>query len=153
METPEQATVQRLRSDMALQVARHLARLGLSQAAAARSLDIPQPTLSKIVNGRVANVSLEFLVRVAVRAGLPVVLQTGGAPEEAGAFVSAAPPRADRAARSRLAQEARASVARSARLLTPSQRAEAFLEHNQLLGALRSAAEAVRDARPARPER
>ncbi len=67
--TPDDATVQALRTDLALQISRCLTRRELTQVEAARRFDIPQPTLSKIVNGRVADLSLELLIRIAVRAG------------------------------------------------------------------------------------
>jgi predicted XRE-type DNA-binding protein len=138
METPDAATVQALRSDLALQIARHLQRQGLSQVAAAKALAVPQPTLSKIVNGRVSDLSLELLIRIAVRAGLPVVLQTGKEPAEAGAFVTGvATPH--RVPKSRLADEARDAVAQSARRLTPEQRLEAHLKHSELVMALHNA--------------
>lgn len=63
---------------MAHQIARRAQQQGVSQLARARHLGIPQPTLSKIVNGRVSDLSLELLIRSAVRAGLPMTLQTGG---------------------------------------------------------------------------
>ena len=82
------ATVQALRSDVALQIARHARRMGVSQLVAARQLGLPQPTLSKIINGRVSDLSLELLIRTAARAGLAMTLHTGRVPQEAGAFVS-----------------------------------------------------------------
>jgi len=145
------ATIQALRGDLALQLARYAARLGIRQIAAAKQLGLPQPTLSKIANGRVSDVSLELLIRVAVRAGLPIALQTGHAPQEAGAFVSVIQSPPLRSTRSKLADEARALLIQSAASLTPSQRLEAFLEHNQLMGALQQAgreAEARRVHRP-----
>lgn len=148
------ATVQALRTDVALQVARHFRRLGVSQSSAAKKLDIPQPTLSKIVNGHISDLSIELLIRIAVRAGIPVTLMTGRAPQEAGAFLSNTNLPVQTASRSKVADEARDSVRRSERLLTPSQRLEAFLEHNQLLGELQKSALAVaRQARTARPPR
>jgi predicted XRE-type DNA-binding protein len=139
MPSPEDATIQSLRNDLALQVARFARRLGLTQVAAARQLRIPQPTLSKIINGRVSDLSIELLIRIAVRAGLPLTLHTGHAPEEAGAFVSATSPSSPQASRSRLADAARDSVLQSGQRLTPSERLEAFLEHNQLVASLREA--------------
>src|SRR5579872_238261 len=85
---PDFETVHALRSDVALQIARYTERLGISQLAAAKRLDVPQPTLSKIVNGHTSDLSLELLLRIAVRAGLRITLQTGVIPQEAGAFVS-----------------------------------------------------------------
>jgi predicted XRE-type DNA-binding protein len=136
----DEATVQSLRRDLALQVSRVARRLGETQVAAARRLGVPQPTLSKIINGRVSDLSIEFLLRVAVRAGLPVTLQTGRDAAEAGAFVSGLAQRGTHAPGSKLAREARESLLESERRLTPGERLEAFLEHNQLLGELHQAA-------------
>jgi predicted XRE-type DNA-binding protein len=134
--SPDIATVQALRSDVALQLARFTQRLGVSQVVAAKRLGLPQPTLSKIINGRVSAVSLELLIRAAARAGLPMTLQTGRVPQEAGAFVSGTHSRSPRASRSKLGEEARESLIRSTSRLTPTERLQAFVEHNQLLGAL-----------------
>lgn len=148
MPAPDIATVQALRSDLALQISRNLQRRGLSQVAAARLLDIPQPTLSKIVNGRVADLSLELLVRITVRAGIPVVMQTGDVPEEAGAYVfrknavsATSPPK------SRLAERARDALIEAARRLTPEQRLDAMLEQSQLVSQLHAAGQKVSLAR------
>jgi predicted XRE-type DNA-binding protein len=142
------ATVRTLRKDVALQIARHTRRLGVNQVAAARLLGVPQPTLSKIVNGHVSDISLELLIRLAVRAGLSLSLQTGDAPEEAGTAVSSSRMRS----RSRLSDEDRDSLIRAQKFLSPSQRLEAFLEHSQHLAALQQAGRAaearrVHDAR------
>ncbi len=145
MVSPDVATIQALRSDVALQVARWIRRRGLNQLAAAKLLDVPQPTLSKIVNGRVSDLSLELLIRIAVRAGLPVVLQTGQVPEEAGAYVSSQ--QAPASGTSRLAERSRDSLIESTRRLTPEQRLDAFLEHSQLVSALHEAGRSAEAAR------
>ena len=145
--TSDEATIQSLRSDIALQVARVVRRFGATQVAAARRLGVPQPTLSKIINGHVSDLSIEFLLRVAVRAGLPITLQTGRDAAEAGAFVSGLDRGSTRASGSKLAKEARESLAASERRLTPSDRLEAFLEHNQLLGELNQAGRAAERSR------
>ncbi len=147
---PDMVTVQALRSDVALQLARFTQRMGLSQVAAAKRLGLPQPTLSKIINGRVSDVSLELLIRTAARAGLPMTLQTGRVPQEAGAFVSGTYSRSSRAVRSKLGEGARESLSQAASRLTPTERLQAFVEHNQLLGTLHQAgrvAEAQRERR------
>jgi predicted XRE-type DNA-binding protein len=135
------ATIQALRSDAALQIARFLTRQRLNQSAAAKLLQIPQPTLSKIVNGRVADLSLELLLRIAVRAGLHLVLQIGAVPGEAGAFLSApAPtPTARTGVRSKLADDARDALLATARDMTPEQRLNAHLKHSELVTALHRA--------------
>ena len=143
----DEATIQALRRDIALQVSRFALRLADTQVAAARRLGIPQPTLSKISNGRVSELSIEFLLRVAVRAGLPITIQTGRDAKEAGAFVSGLARGSARARGSKLAQEARESLGASERRLTPGERLEAFLEHNQLLGAFHRAGRAAEQRR------
>jgi predicted XRE-type DNA-binding protein len=122
---------------LALQIGRFVQHWGVTQTVAAARLRIPQPTLSKIIRSRVSDLSIELLIRVAVRGNLAVTLLTGQVPEEAGAFVTALSRIPSRQTpRSRLAEEARQLVAQSDRRLTPAERLEAFLEHSQLLGAL-----------------
>jgi predicted XRE-type DNA-binding protein len=140
---PDFETVRALRSDVALQIARYTERLGISQMAAAKQLDLPQPTLSKIVNGRTSDLSLELLLRVAVRAGLRLTLQTGLIPQEAGAYVAAGQPASDRTFPSKIATHTHVSLNESLRELTPAQRVEALLEHNQLVNELREAGRAA----------
>src|SRR5262245_25448126 len=153
METPpDLATIQSLRSDLALQIARHIRRSDLRQMAAARALGLPQPTVSKIMNGRVTELSLELLIRVAVRAGLPVVLQTGKHPAEAGAFVSSAA-LSGRASKSSVGEASRAALTEAARQLTPEERLEAHLKHSELVTALHHAGRAHRAGKSTRPGR
>ena len=140
---PDFETVRALRSDVALQIARYTERLGISQMAAAKQLDLPQPTLSKIVNGRTSDLSLELLLRIAVRAGLRLTLQTGLIPQEAGAYVAAGRPASDRTFPSKIAVHTHVSLNESLRELTPAQRVEAFLEHNQLVNELSEAGRAA----------
>jgi len=105
-------TVQALRSDLALQIARHIRCSGQTQVSAAKRLAVPQPTVSQIMHGKVSQLSLELLIRIAVRAELPVVLQTGKDAEEAGAFVAGEPLQESRILRSKVADEARSDVER-----------------------------------------
>lgn len=143
----DDAMIQSLRRDLALQVSRIARRPGDTQVSASRRLGIPQPTLSKIINGRVSDLSIEFLLRVAVRAGVAITLQTGRDAEEAGAFVSGLARGSIHAPGSKLARDARDSLAESERRLAPSERLEAFLEHNQLLGTLQQEARAAEERR------
>jgi len=132
-------TIQALRSDLALQIARHVRRSGQTQVAAARRLAMPQPTLSKIMRGRVEAVSLELLLKLAVRLELPVVLQTGKDPSEAGVYASGLPEATPARLPSRLADAARLAASESMRALTPAQRLEAHQKHSELVGALHRA--------------
>lgn len=143
MDSQDLATIQALRSDVALQIARHVTRSAQTQLTAARRLGIPQPTLSKIMHGRVTELSLELLIRVAVRAGLPVVLQTGKTPAEAGAYVSGVEIMEPARSKSRLAEEAREALADNTRRLTPEQRLEAHLKHSELVTLLHRAGQAA----------
>jgi predicted XRE-type DNA-binding protein len=139
----DDATIGALRGDLALQVARFARYTGGTQTSVARRLRIPQPTLSKIMNGRVSDISIELLIRIAVRAGVAISIHTGRAPEEAGAFLSSRSGNGRKESRSRLADEAREFVLQSESRMTPSERLEAFLEHNQLVSALHEAGQRV----------
>lgn len=154
MRLPDEATIHSLRRDLALQVSRAVRRLGATQVVAAQQLGVPQPTLSKLINGRVDNLSIELLIRIAVRAGLSLTLHTGDAAEEAGVFLSI-PNRypIPEIGKSQLADEARHSLGVSVRRLTPSQRLDAFLEHNQLLAELHRAGRVAEKLRATKARR
>jgi predicted XRE-type DNA-binding protein len=139
----EENTIRSLRLDIALHLARAAIQTGDTQWSAAIRLGIPQPTLSKIVNGRVSDLSIELLLRIAVRARVPITLQTGGDPREAGAFLSGISRESGHLSKSKIAEEARESLRDSERRLAPSERMEAFLEHNQLTIELHRAARAA----------
>ena len=136
---PDEAAIVNLRRDLALQLSRAVKRLEVTQSEAAARLSLPQPTLSKIINGQTDNLSIEFLIRVAIRAGLSLTLLASDVPEEAGAHLASRNASSSALSTSRLANEARDSIEAAHRRLTPSQRVEAFLEHNQLLAALNRA--------------
>jgi len=140
-------TVQALRSDLALQIARHIRCNGQTQVAAAKRLAVPQPTVSQIMHGKVSQLSLELLIRIAVRAGLPVVLQTGKDAEEAGAFVAGKPLHESRILRSKVADDARQALSEDVRNMNPQQRLEAHARHSQLMVELRRAGRKSRRAR------
>ena len=139
MTHPDQAVVRALRSDLALQIKRHVERDGQTQVATAKRLAIPQPTMSKIMRGQVEAVSLELMLKIAVRAGLSVVLQTGKDPAEAGVYVSGVTTSNPARIKSRLAEEARHAVSESVRSLTPEKRLEAHLKHSELVTELHRA--------------
>lgn len=153
MTAPDAATISSLRGDVALQITRCLRRRSLSQLAAAQELDVPQPTLSKIMNGRVADLSLELLIRIAVRLRLSLVLQTGEVPAEAGAYLPAGSGLLQANSGSKVADSARESLNEGFRRLTPEQRLDAFLEHNQLMSELSEAGRAAETVRTKKSER
>jgi predicted XRE-type DNA-binding protein len=73
----EEAIALHIRSQLAATLERYIERKGWSQTRAARELHVPQPTISKIVNGNVDKLSIEFLVKLTVRAGIPVHVSSG----------------------------------------------------------------------------
>ena len=79
------------------------------------------------------------MLKIAVRAGLPVVLQTGKDPAEAGVYVSGITTSKPARIKSRLAEKARHAMNESVRSLTPEKRLEAHLKHSELVTALHRA--------------
>ena len=79
----EEAIALHIRSQLAATVEQHIERKGWSQTRAARELKVPQPTISKIVNGNIDRLSIEFLVKLLVRAGIPVRVTSGPTPRTA----------------------------------------------------------------------
>src|SRR5581483_1097531 len=73
----EEATALHIRSQLAAALEHHIDRKGWSQSEAARELRVPQPTISKIVNGKIEKLSIEFLIKLMVRANLPVGISAG----------------------------------------------------------------------------
>jgi predicted XRE-type DNA-binding protein len=59
---PEEAAALHIRSQLAAALEYHIERKGWSQTEAARALKVPQPTVSKIVNGNIEKLSIEFLI-------------------------------------------------------------------------------------------
>ena len=133
MKTPRDvATLQALRADVARQISRLIHREKLSQAAAAKRLRIPQRTVSKIVTGRVSGLSLDLLVRISVRAGLHLVLQTGAVPEEAGAFLSMSESSGRQRRQPSIADRAEDDLLEKVRAMSPEQRLLAHIELSRL---------------------
>jgi hypothetical protein len=64
-------------------------------------------------------------------------------PQEAGAFVAPGRSSSGRAFPSKIAADTQAALKESLRELTPAQRLEAFLEHNQLASELRESGRAA----------
>jgi predicted XRE-type DNA-binding protein len=75
---PEEAAALHIRSQLAATLELHIQRKGWTQVAAARAFKVPQPTISKIVNGNIEKLSIEFLIKLMVRAGLPVGISGDG---------------------------------------------------------------------------
>lgn len=75
----EEAITLHIRSQLAAWLEQHIERKGWSQNAAAKALEVPQPTISKIVSGNIGKLSIELLIKLMVRAGLPVEISAARA--------------------------------------------------------------------------
>jgi len=74
-DSPAEAANMRLRSELMSAVKQAVAGWGLTQAEAARRLEVTQPRLSDLLRGRVGNFSLDALILLATRARLSVRVQ------------------------------------------------------------------------------
>jgi predicted XRE-type DNA-binding protein len=74
-DSPTEAAVMRLRSELMIAVQEVVASWALTQAQAARRLDVTQPRLSDLLRGRIGKFSLDALSILAERAGLSVTVQ------------------------------------------------------------------------------
>jgi predicted XRE-type DNA-binding protein len=74
-DSPAEAANMRLRSELMIAIRQVVAGWGVTQAAAARRLEVAQPRLNDLLRGRINNFSLDALVVLAARAGLDVRLQ------------------------------------------------------------------------------
>jgi predicted XRE-type DNA-binding protein len=85
---PEEAREHTLRVHLALALSRFIKSENLSQREAAEQFGVPQPTVSKIVNVRLRNISLTLLIRMALRAGLAFSLSSEGSADTIHASVT-----------------------------------------------------------------
>ncbi len=74
-DSPAEAANMRLRSDLMSAVRQAVTGWGLTQAMAARRLEVTQPRLNDLLRGRINNFSLDVLILLAARAGLNVRVQ------------------------------------------------------------------------------
>ncbi len=74
-DTPAEAANMRLRSELMIAIREAVAGWGVTQAAAARRLEVTQPRLNDLLRGRINNFSIDALVLLAARAGLEVRVQ------------------------------------------------------------------------------
>ena len=74
-DTPAEAANMRMRSELMIAIRETVAGWGLTQAAAARRLDVTQPRLNDLLRGRLGNFSLDALIVLASRASLGIRVQ------------------------------------------------------------------------------
>lgn len=72
---PHEAAVMLLRAQLAEALRVWMERNGLTQAQAAKRLGISQPRVSEIARGKVELLSLDYLVGLCAKAGIPVGLR------------------------------------------------------------------------------
>ena len=73
---PHEAAVMLLRCEIAEALRKWIDREGLTQAQAAKRLNIVQPRISEIVCNKVDKLSLDYLVGLCVKAGLAVTFKS-----------------------------------------------------------------------------
>jgi predicted XRE-type DNA-binding protein len=74
-DSPAEAANMRLRSELMIAIKQAVAAWHVSQAAAARRLEVTQPRLNDLLRGRINNFSLDALILLAGRAGLDVQMR------------------------------------------------------------------------------
>jgi predicted XRE-type DNA-binding protein len=72
---PQEAAVMLLRAQLAEALRVWMEREKLTQARAAKRLKIGQPRVSEIARGKVELLSLDYLVRLCAKAGIPVAVR------------------------------------------------------------------------------
>ena len=74
-DSPAEAAVMRLRSELMIGVQEAVAGWGLTEAQAAQRLDVTRPRLSDLLRGRIGKFDLDALAVLADHAGLSVTVQ------------------------------------------------------------------------------
>ncbi|MHB8475743.1 MAG: helix-turn-helix domain-containing protein [Steroidobacteraceae bacterium] len=72
-----EAVALQARVTLAVEIERFIEKNGLTQAKAAAVFGVPQPTISKIVRGDLSRLSIEYLLKMLARVGIPVQLVAG----------------------------------------------------------------------------
>ena len=65
----EEAVALAMRVDLAVEIEKFIKRKKMTQTKAAAYFDVPQPKISKIMSGKVSGFSIEYLVKMAAKAG------------------------------------------------------------------------------------
>jgi predicted XRE-type DNA-binding protein len=84
----DKASEMALRVAVAVQIVQVIKARNLTQNEAKKLFHVPQPTISKIVKLRLANLSLAFLLRMLFKAGLQFAIRSGGNSQSIDATVS-----------------------------------------------------------------
>ena len=65
----EESTALAMRVDLAIEIEKFIRRKKLTQIKAAEFFDVPQPKISKIISGKLSGFSIDYLVKMAAKAG------------------------------------------------------------------------------------
>ncbi len=65
----EEAVALAMRVDLALEIEKFIKRKRMTQTKAAEFFDVPQPKISKIMSGKLNGFSIDYLVKMAAKAG------------------------------------------------------------------------------------
>lgn len=84
---PEDATIDTLRTDLALALRRFIENSGMGQAKIGEVLGLKQSVVSQIKRGNIEHLSVERLVRAMVKARITGFAEWGASPEDARAGV------------------------------------------------------------------
>jgi predicted XRE-type DNA-binding protein len=74
-DTPAEAASMTMRSNLLIAIEQQVRGWKLTQAAAARRLDITQPRLNDLLHGKIDKFSLDTLIDLATKAGVKVRMQ------------------------------------------------------------------------------
>lgn len=74
-DTPEEAENMKLRSVLMTALKNHIARVGMSQARAAKLFGVTQPRVSDLMRGKINLFGLDALVNMATAAGLHIEMR------------------------------------------------------------------------------
>jgi len=83
MDTPAEAENMRVRAALMRALRERIVTFGWSQTVAAANLDIPQPRVSELMNGRISKFSLDALVTLAYQVGIHVAVVADPDPDVA----------------------------------------------------------------------
>jgi predicted XRE-type DNA-binding protein len=67
--TKEESIALAMRVDLAIEIEKFIRRKKLTQTKAAEFFDVPQPKISKIISGKLGGFSIDYLVKMAAKAG------------------------------------------------------------------------------------
>ncbi len=67
--TEEESIALAMRVDLAIEIEKFIRQKKLTQSKAAEFFDVPQPKISKIVGGKLSGFSIDYLVKMAAKAG------------------------------------------------------------------------------------